>query len=337
MRIETINSLPSASSPATPGSPASKAGRNEHKTVSSWFRSLPLEKREAIRRFHRIKPVYHITVLGHLLMWAGACLTMHFLPVWPTRLAGYVFIGFILHGLANLMHEGIHGNLFRKPTLDRWFSFAFGAPVLISASAYRVIHLLHHRYNRASGDPDELTNVSGGKAKHQILFFVWVFIGMYLYVVRLPWKAIRLASPHARKQVLTEYALLSVAYAGVAFCALRFAFFEDLLHCWLLPGVFTGLFANVRGWAEHVLTSPGHPLTQTRTVTSNKLLSYLNVNLNYHLEHHLFPAIPWYTLPRVHQLLQKEYQQAGAFVHTSYLLFLCKAARAGVHGVVRQR
>ncbi len=161
---------------------------------------------------------------------------------------------------------------------------------------------------------------------------------MFFYVlVRLPWKAAYLASSSERKQVLGEYAILLLACATLIFCALHFGFFEGVLHYWIFPGIFTALFANLRGWAEHMLTRPGHPLTQTRTVTSNKLLSFLNVNLNYHLEHHLFPAIPWYNLPRVHRLLQEEYQQAGAFIHASYLQFLFDAVQAGVHGVVRQR
>jgi fatty acid desaturase len=55
-------------------------------------------------------------------------------------------------------------------------------------------------------------------------------------------------------------------------------------------------------------------------------------NLNYHLEHHLFPAVPWYNLPRLHALLAGQYRRAGAYVHRSYLGFLWEAARAGVHG-----
>ena len=310
----------------------------ERTSVSAWYRSLPSEKRNEIRQLHRIKPIYNLTALGHLLLWGAACLIMHFVPVWPVYLAGYVFIGFILHGLANLMHEGVHNNLFRKPKLDRWCGFFLAAPVLVSASAYRVIHVRHHRYNRTEGDPDEITNTTHRKGLLQVIFYAWLFVGMFVYVVmRLPWKAINLASPSERKQVLGEYAILLVACATLVFCALRFGFFEGVLHYWIFPGIFTALFANLRGWAEHMLTEPGHPLTQSRTVTSNKLLSFLNVNLNYHLEHHLFPAIPWYNLPRAHRLLQDEYQQAGAFIQASYLQFLFDAARAGVHGVVRQR
>ena len=80
------------------------------------------------------------------------------------------------------------------------------------------------------------------------------------------------------------------------------------------------------------MTRAGHPLTQTRTVTSNALVSFFMCNLNYHLEHHLFPAMPWYNLPRLHALLQDEYRNAGSFVYASYARFVWDAVRGGVHG-----
>jgi fatty acid desaturase len=54
-------------------------------------------------------------------------------------------------------------------------------------------------------------------------------------------------------------------------------------------------------------------------------------NLNYHLEHHLFPAVPWYNLPHVHRLLQEDYRAAGSFIYRSYLRFCWDAVRGGVH------
>ena len=66
----------------------------------------------------------------------------------------------------------------------------------------------------------------------------------------------------------------------------------------------------------------GDAILKTRTVTSNPLVSFLMLNLNYHLEHHLFPAIPWYNLPRVHQLLKPMYQARGAVVRKSYAAFV---------------
>jgi fatty acid desaturase len=104
------------------------------------------------------------------------------------------------------------------------------------------------------------------------------------------------------------------------------------MQVWIIPLLIASFYGNVRGWAEHTLTAPGHPLTITRTVTSNPLFSFLNINLNYHLEHHLFPGVPWYNLPKVHRLLLDDYRAAGASVYRSYARFLYDAFRTGING-----
>jgi len=75
-------------------------------------------------------------------------------PFWPVRLGGYAVMGMALHALGILMHEVVHGNFFRHHVLDRWSAFLLGVPVLVSGAAYKVTHLLHHRYNRGSQDPE---------------------------------------------------------------------------------------------------------------------------------------------------------------------------------------
>jgi len=38
----------------------------------------------------------------------------------------------------------------------------------------------------------------------------------------------------------------------------------------------------------------------TRTVLMNPVFRFLYLNMNYHVEHHMFPAVPYYNLPRLH-------------------------------------
>jgi nitrite reductase/ring-hydroxylating ferredoxin subunit len=38
----------------------------------------------------------------------------------------------------------------------------------------------------------------------------------------------------------------------------------------------------------------------TRTVYMNPVLRFLYLNMNYHLEHHLFPSVPYHALPALH-------------------------------------
>jgi fatty acid desaturase len=57
-------------------------------------------------------------------------------------------------------------------------------------------------------------------------------------------------------------------------------------------------------------------------------------NINYHLEHHLFPGIPWYNLPKVHQLLQDEYRRAGCSVYRTYAEFFKDFFKALCRGLI---
>ena len=44
----------------------------------------------------------------------------------------------------------------------------------------------------------------------------------------------------------------------------------------------------------------------TRTVILNPILSWLYIKLEYHIEHHMFPQVPWYNLPKLHNLIKDQ-------------------------------
>ena len=103
---------------------------------------------------------------------------------------------------------------------------------------------------------------------------------------------------------------------------------------WLLP-LLTVLqpILRLRAIAEHgAVTDLSSPLTAARcnrtggsigNVMGRALLFPHHVN--YHLEHHLYPAVPHYNLPALHRLLQGKDALAGAevrnFAETMRLVF----------------
>ena len=155
---------------------------------------------------------------------------------------------------------------------------------------------------------------------------------MFIYLVRVPCVALVEGSSRERMRIVVEYCLILLALASIVSLAWHNGRLGLIVHLWLIPLMVAAFLGNVRGWAEHTGTRPGHPLTETRTVTSNRLLSFLNINLNYHLEHHLFPGIPWYNLPKVHRILLDDYRAAGASVYRSYTRFIIHAFFRGMQG-----
>ncbi len=61
------------------------------------------------------------------------------------------------------------------------------------------------------------------------------------------------------------------------------------------------------GLAENVLD---HRLN-SRTVYMNPISRFVYWNMNYHIEHHMFPMVPYHALPRLHELIKHDLPQAN--------------------------
>jgi fatty acid desaturase len=215
------------------------------------------------------------------------------------RGAGIGLAAAALNAFYLLSHEGHHGLLFRDRVLNHAANVALCVPLLHSPSAYRVLHSLHHRYLGGPGDPDEYRNYTGSAGLRWTLQWVRLTIGTLVYMPLIPVVAWRRASAIDRRHIAIEYAGMIVIW-GVVFATIPLAV---LLQTWLVPGIVVGYVSAVRALAQHALTDAHDPLLASRSVRSNAIVSFLLLNENYHLEHHLFPEVPSYHLPRLRALI----------------------------------
>jgi len=65
--------------------------------------------------------------------------------------------------------------------------------------------------------------------------------------------------------------------------------------------VMTGVLQHL-GLAENVTD---HRLN-TRTVLLNPISRFIYLNMNYHVEHHMFTMVPYYNLPKLHELIKHD-------------------------------
>ena len=268
-----------------------------------------------------------------LLWFCGAALTLCALrlggaPRYVAYAAGLVASGLALNAFVLLLHEGMHGTLFAGRRLNRWGSVALGGCVLMSFTAYRVLHIRHHTYlgDEAGRDPDDYHNYSRSPRLVWLLHYVRLAAGAFLYLLMIPALAWRHGTRGERRRVAEEYAVLACAWALV-FATIPFA---GLLHAWLLPLVLVGYMTNVRGFTQHGLTDARDPLLASRTMRPNRLVSFLLLNENLHLEHHLFPEIPSYSLGRLRELIEPNLPRAVE--GRSYLAFIGRFFRATFRG-----
>jgi len=287
------------------------------------------KKKQAIQNLHKLDKRWNAVIPLFLALWlssASMALSTESLVV---KVVAYLISGLALSTLAVLAHESVHNLFTHNPKIDRWIGFLCSIPILLSPTGYRLRHPLHHKNVRNQGDPDDIENISRNSNLLTTLHLVMLFFGVYLFLVDVPMKSYRQAPSSVRFRILVEIlAILSVH-------ALAWAIFPTrvMIGGWLIPLLVAVQIANIRGMAEHGLTSSGNEFIDTRTVRCNPVLSFLMCHVNYHLEHHLFPGVPWYNLPKLHCVLKEEFLLAGSSVYTSYSSFLydaLKVLRAGV-------
>jgi fatty acid desaturase len=81
--------------------------------------------------------------------------------------------------------------------------------------------------------------------------------------------------------------------------------------CWHF--IMTGLLQH-GGLAENVID---HRLN-SRTVYMNPVSRFIYWNMNYHVEHHMFPMVPYYNLPRLHDLIRDDLPPPNTSIWDGY-------------------
>lgn len=240
----------------------------------------------------------------------------------PLLVSGILLTAVALNTFPLLMHEGMHGVLLPLRRWNWFVSVLLGSCFLMSFSAYRVLHLRHHRYLGDPRDPDDYHNYARSRPLVWLLHFVRLAAGSLLYLVLIPLLALKYGSARNRKLICLEYTIL----AGIYSALLRTFPVRELFVVWIIPLLLVGLFTGIRGFTQHGITQAADPYLASRTMLPNPVVAFFLLHENYHLEHHLFPEIPSYHLPELHRLIWPQLPRAVS--GRSYLAFLAAFLRA---------
>ena len=262
---------------------------------------------------------------------------------WPSLwfLPGVVLIGVAQHGLFILAHDASHYRLFAHRGVNDVVGRFIGMCSGISMCTYRVTHRLHHNHLYAKEDPD--TAIHGGYPRGRA--YLWRklledLLGLnawktFAYFFGAP--AINEATGHLIRPLDDTAPHLRAAARQDRWLVVAFHVLAPLL-AWALGGV-SGLAWYAALWVLPLLTVL-QPILRLRAICEHGAVSDLSSALtaarsnrthgnwvnwlgrfflfphhvNYHLEHHLCPAVPHYRLPALHRLLQEKGALEGAEV-----------------------
>ena len=297
--------------------------------------SLPAKELTELQRLeHR-----HLSrLLIFVVLYLGAATTV---TVWAEQLTGplgwsarvplYLLAAASLHGISLFTHEAVHGVLSHHPGWNRALGALCAWPVLQNFAAYKVLHLRHHTDLGGGQDPDHYINYTPRRWLVFLMNWGRLLLGYPAYITMIPILGWRHGTASDRKWIAFEAASTVLLAALVLASPLPRA---ALVHGWLIPMLIINTLVNIRGMSQHtLLPEPDHPIRGSRTILTNPVTTFFMCNENYHLEHHLFPRVPWYNLPRLHALLKEELTAQGAPFIPSYFAFVRQWV---VHTIRRQ-
>ncbi len=205
--------------------------------------------------------------------------------------AGYLvpalFASFVLF-MAGLRqaHDGFHRTLGLPRLATDAFLFVLSLVLAIPLHAVKYNHLCHHAHPLAEDD------VEGACAR--MPGWLAILLGP-IFTVRMLFHAARKARPELQRWIFAEgVALVVLAVVAVS---LDCYWLRYHLVVMLLGNCFTAFFAV---WLVHHDCPPEGIFARTQR---GWMVNWLTLNLFYHLEHHLFPAVPACRLPELAQRL----------------------------------
>jgi len=237
------------------------------------------------------------------------------------------------HSLAILAHDATHYRLFGNRLANEIVGRLCGYPIGVSMCTYRVVHRLHHNHLYTKADPD--IPLMGGYPRGRWYLARKLLIDLagftahknYAYFFGAPAvntatnaaiRPLQDTSERLRRQALTDRWIMIAVQVALLAAAVATGWGLEYLVLWVVPLLtLFQVLLRIRAVLEHGAPA-GYASAKeaARTNLCPMWLAWLLFphSVNFHIEHHLYPAIPHYNLRRAHKLLKAQGALDGAEV-----------------------
>ena len=263
------------------------------------------------------------------LIWAS----MGTLWVWP---AMFVY-GIVLSVPAYAMsHETAHGTAFRSRWLNETVLWITSLIYMEEPLHRRFTHTNHHTHTWHVGKDSQMPfdtpmDLRGWVAEITgfalLRFHVMAFLQL---ATRHYTDTIRMVAPDSELPKMTRNARIMLAiYALIA--AAPFVGIWWPVWFFILPRILGAPVMLLFTLIQHVELQENSPsiLESTRSFRTSWLGRFLYMNMNNHVEHHLYPQVPFHALPALAEAIEDQLPQPDpGFLRTNYEVIYVTARRS---------
>lgn len=291
---------------------------------------------EDVRKLSRVNNVRAALIIAQ--QWATIAAVVAaavYFDRWWLYIPAAAIIAAKQQALGIIMHDATHYRLFTARWANEYISnFLCAFPLGMSTQGYRGEHLEHHLATNTPEDPYYRMFQSNTmwqwpktrwQAFRQLLGDVSGWHSLSSMKVLRRWMPINQFLLHRNDPKLARRVKIDVLCSITFWAAMvtlfsYFGVWKYFLLLWVVPNAtFYVLYMRIRWIAEHPYDQQADLSDSTRHVRGTWLERYTiaPLNINYHIAHHLFPAVPLYNLPRVHARLMENdvYREHGELFH----------------------
>ena len=273
--------------------------------------TIKLEEDERATLHHRPrwKPIAQTVV--NITVFAVAALLVTIEELWPLRIVLWPLMGLVLAGALQVAHDCFHNTYLNSKLGNRIAGMLWCAIILTNFSAVKYAHLVHHRNTRTEGDSEPRFQVS------TISAYVRLLLLSATTLPRAAYRSARILGGFRRPPHLhTDQAYLDARVDSAAILLWLvvtgsltvYAPSVMLLIYWIPLAFFPTMVIAIAMPEHHGCEEGPDILCSTRTTKSNWFVRMLIWNSNFHVEHHLFPAVPSCNLPSLHRKVHNQLQ-----------------------------
>ena len=249
------------------------------------------------------------------IIWFAAFLVTGGLAAWlyPSWWSVPFFLAYgVLYGSStdSRWHECGHGTAFRTGWMNDAVYQIACFMIFRNPAAWRWSHARHHTDTIIVGRAPEIAIMRPT--------FVLKVIGMF-FAIPQTWSAVRSMFAYVagtipadqqtyipeseRPAVIRTARIWLVIHAAIIASAIYFQSWLPVLLFGPLPTMYGAWLHVITGITQHgglAEDALDHRLN-SRTVYMNPVIRFLYWNMNYHVEHHMFPMVPYHRLPELHE------------------------------------